>query len=80
MDLDRLTSLACRAAFLGAFALLGLAILERGANLLGYTILGVGSYAPGRLIEFSGILLIFVIALLLRQTREILKRGRSATG
>ena len=80
MDLDRLNSVACRVGFFGAFALLGMAILERGLNLVGYTILGIGAYAPGRLAELAGILLIFVIALLLRQTRELLKHGRGATG
>lgn len=79
MDLDRLNSVACRVGFFGAFVLLGFAILERGANLLGYTILGIGSYGPGRLAEFAAILLLFVIALLLRETRELL-RGRSTTG
>jgi len=79
MDLDRLSSVACRVGFFGAFALLAAAFLERGLNVVGYTILGVGSYAPGRLAEFAGILLIFVIALLLRQTRDLLKHGPGAT-
>lgn len=80
MDLDRLNSVACRVGFFGAFALLAVAVLERGLNVVGYTLLGSGSYAPGRLAEFAGILLIFVIALLLRQMRELLRRDRGRTG
>jgi hypothetical protein len=33
------------------------------------------SYAPGRLFEFSGIFLLLVIALLLRQIREAIYKG-----
>ena len=80
MDLDRASSMACRLGFFGAFALLAVAVLERGLNVVGYTMLGGGSYAPGRLAEFASILMAFVIALLIRQLREILKQGRGATG
>lgn len=80
MDLDRLTSLACRLGFIGAFALFGLAVLEHAVNVFGYTLMGSGYYAPGRLLEFAVILLIFVVALLLRELRELLKQGRGASG
>ena len=72
MNTERLNSLACRLGFFGAFFVAALAVLERVINEFGYTILR-GSYAPGRLLEFAGILLIFVVALLLRQVRELLR-------
>jgi hypothetical protein len=65
-------SLINRALFLGAFALAGLAVLEKLANLLGYTVLQ-GSYEPSRLLEFAGVALLFVFALLLREIRTALQ-------
>ena len=69
MDFVKLNSLVSRVLFALAFGMLGLAVLELVVTFAGYTILR-GSYAPGRLIEFSGIFVVFVIALLLRQIRE----------
>lgn len=63
-----LTSLLNRLFFTAAFLLLAVAVLDRISNFFGYTIL-VG-YPAGRLLEFSAIMLLFVIALLLRQTRD----------
>ena len=78
MGIDRLTSTVCRLFFLGAFVLLALAVAERLANASGYTFVG-GLYQGGRLLEFGALLLVFVIALLLRQVRDELRRrdGRS---
>jgi hypothetical protein len=53
----------------GSFVLLALSVLEAGARQLGYTILR-SSFAPGRLLEYAVILLVFVVALLLRQIRD----------
>jgi hypothetical protein len=61
-----------RLFFVGAFVLLALAILERIVNAFGYTLI-LGSFRPGRLIEFSAILLLFVTVLILRQVRDQLK-------
>jgi hypothetical protein len=74
MSLEKLVSIASRIFFLGAFVLLGLAVLERSANAFGYTILQI--YRGGRLLEIAAVLLIFVIALQLREVREELKRRR----
>ncbi len=74
MSLERLFSLASRLFFVGAFVLLGLALIERIANASGYTILRV--YRGGRLLEIAVVLLVFVIAMQLREMREELKRGR----
>ena len=75
MDLEKLSSLVSRLFFAAAFVFLVLAILERVLNAAGYTFLRA-VYTPGRLVEFSGILLIFVVALLLRQVREELRKKR----
>jgi hypothetical protein len=75
MTLERFNSLVSRVLFFAAFLLLAIAVGERLANLLGYTFLRQTSYAAGRLLEFAAIFLIFVIALLLRQIREELKKS-----
>jgi hypothetical protein len=72
MSLEKLMSMSSRLFFLGAFVLLGLAVIERVANATGYTILQL--YRGGRLLEFAVVLLVFVIALQLREIREELKR------
>lgn len=77
MGIDQLSSLVCRVFFVGAFGLLGLALLERAAFTFGYTIMR-GAFSGGRLLEIAGIALVFVIALLLRQIREDL-RSRAAS-
>jgi hypothetical protein len=74
MNIDKVSSLVSRVFFVLALALLALAVLEKILGILGYTLLG-GVYAPGRLLEFAGILVLFAIALLARQIREEI-RGR----
>lgn len=64
-----LTSVICRVLFVGAFLLAGLAVWEKLANFMGYTVLQ-GQYAPGRLLEFAAVALLFVVALLLREIRD----------
>jgi hypothetical protein len=75
MEIDRLTSVVARTFFLGAFLLLAVAVLEKVLNAFGASALGVTAAGPARLLEWAVILLIFVIALLLRQIREALKTG-----
>lgn len=73
MSLEKLLSFTCRVFFAGAFVLFALAIIERLANASGYTVLQ--SYRGGRILEFAAILLIFVIAIQLREMRELLRRN-----
>lgn len=73
MSIDSLSSLVSRLFFILAFVLLGLAVVERIVNYFGYTISG-RAYPGGRLLEFAAIFMVFVIALLLRQIREQLKK------
>lgn len=75
MKFDKLTSLISRVFFVIAFVLLGLAVIERLANAFDYTVLG-GVYTAGRLLEFSIVFLVFVVALQLREIREALRLRR----
>jgi hypothetical protein len=69
-----LTSLVSRVLFLLAFLMAALALWEKVANLTGFTVLGVrDSIGAGRLLEISGITLLFVIALQLREIAHSLK-------
>ena len=71
MSLEKLVSLVSRLFFLGGFVSLGLVLIERIANATGYTILqGQGA----RLLEFAVVLLVFVIAVQLREMKEELKK------
>ena len=71
MSWDQLSSIVARVFFVGAFALLGVSILERVCNFLGYTFLR--GYSPGRLLEYAAVLLIFILAIVLRQVRDQLR-------
>ena len=73
--MDNLLSPISRFVFVVALALASLAILERVSFAFGYTILR-GVATGGRLLEVSAILVIFVIAVLLREIRDLL-RSRS---
>lgn len=68
-------SVVNRLLFVGAGLLFALAIIEKIANATGHTIIGQ-AYAPGRLLEFAAIMVLFVIATLLREIREGLQ-GRT---
>src|SRR5713101_4620270 len=73
MSFDKLLSAFSRLCFLGAFLLLVTAIVERFVNLFGYTILR-GTYTGGRILEFAAVLIMFVIALTLREVRDALRK------
>jgi len=72
MSLEKLVSVVSRLFFAGAFLLLGVALIERIANATGYTILQV--YRGGRLLDIAVVLLVFVIAVQLREMKEELKK------
>jgi hypothetical protein len=69
---EQTISLISRAFFVAAFVLLALSVLEAVAHQMGYTILR-NSFLPGRLLEYAAILLVFVVAILLRQIRDGVK-------
>jgi hypothetical protein len=68
MKLDGMSAVAVRLFFWVAFGLLGLAVLEFAVREFGYTVLR--GREPGQLLEYAVILLIFVVAILLRQIRD----------
>jgi len=72
MSLEKLESVVSRLFFFGAFLLLLLALVERIANHVGYTILPMVKAMT--LLETAVVLLVFVIAIQLRAIRETLKR------
>lgn len=71
MSSEKLISMTSRVFFLGAFVFLGLALIEKIANATGYTI--VRTLTVGRLLEAAAVLLLFVIAIQLREMKEELK-------
>jgi|APFre7841882590_1041340.scaffolds.fasta_scaffold694131_1 hypothetical protein len=75
MKIDKVSSFVARLFFAGASVLLIVAVLERIANASGYTMLR-GTYTAARMLELATILVIFVMALLLRQIREQLKQAK----
>ena len=66
--MTQLTSVLSRILFMGSFLLAGLAVWEKGANLMGLTLLR-GTFRPFRLLEISVVALLFVIALQLREVK-----------
>jgi hypothetical protein len=72
MNFDKVIHAVSRLLLLGALALVVLATLEGVANFLGYTITR-GAYSGGRLLEFAGVLLTFVMVTILREVRDELR-------
>ncbi len=75
MTLDKFFSVISRIFFIGAFALLCVIIVEKIANFRGYTLLF--GYSGERVLDLAQVLVIFVIAILLRQIREALLAKRA---
>lgn len=73
MNVNKLTSIVSRMVVIGAVVLIGLGAIEYVARLFGYTVLR-NTYSTGRLIELAAALLVIVIALLLRQIRDELRK------
>jgi hypothetical protein len=70
MFIEKLISAVSRIFFIGAFVLLGVGVIERIAYEAGYTI----AFSGGRLMEIAAVLLIFVIAMQLREMKGMLKK------
>ncbi len=71
--IDKLTSFFSRLFFFVGFLLLIIAVMDWFLRLYGWTFSWI-PYQPGRIFEFSAILMIVVIVLLLRQIREAVKK------
>ena len=67
--INQLISLLCRLFFVVALALFVIAFCDRILLVFGWK-LNILAYQPGRLLEISALLMIFVIAILLRQIRD----------
>lgn len=74
MNINTLYQIFARALFFIALGALCIAFIEQFANLLGSSIFNA-AYTPGRLVELSAALLLFVITVLLRQIRDVLKKS-----
>ena len=69
--MEKLASLVSRILFVLAFVFAAFAVWEKLANMFGYTLLRI--YSPWRLLEFSAIVLLFLIALQLREIKLSIK-------
>ena len=74
MENEKLMSQLSRLFFFGALAFLGMAVVEKGLNLIGQTLPVVDVY-PQQLLSWTTPPLLFVIAIVLRQMREELRRS-----
>jgi uncharacterized protein YhhL (DUF1145 family) len=74
MILEKLISMVSRIFFVGAFVLFGLAVMGRIAYEAGYTFLLAGPFTGSRLLEIAVVLMVFVIAMQLREIRGELKK------
>jgi hypothetical protein len=71
------TSILSRVFFVVAFVLAGIGTWERLARLFGYTVVR-GYYDPWRLLEYSAVALLFVVALQLREIKMSLRAKGSS--
>jgi len=69
--IGKVSSFMSRVLFLVAFLLAGLAVWEKLLNAVGFTVLR--GYAPSRLLEYAAVAVLFVIALQLREIKELQK-------
>ncbi|MBC8423027.1 hypothetical protein H8E07_02790 [bacterium] len=75
MKIETWMSTFSRIMFVVAMLFFALAVVEKLANLNGQT-LSFLTYEPGRLLEFSAIMLLFVVTVTLRRIRkELHERG-----
>ena len=69
--MNHLASLGSRALFGLAFVLAGLAVWQKLAALFGLTLTFLGGVVPSRLLEWAAVVLLFVIALQLREIKHM---------
>jgi hypothetical protein len=77
MKFESVYEYVARTLFIIASAAIAVAFLERTGEFFGFSILGE-RYEAGRLLELAATLLVFVIAVLVRQIRDELRTGRGA--
>ena len=72
---NKLSKIICRLFFILSFLIAGVAVSEKLANFLGLEILR--GYPPSRLLAFSAVSLLFVIAIQLRDIKKALNKQNS---
>ncbi len=77
MNFDFVYKYFARTLFVIASATIAVAFLEWIADFFGFSVIR-DMYSAGRLLELAATLLVFVIAVLLRQVRDELRTGRGA--
>ena len=73
--MQKLSKIVCRTFFIVSFILAGVAVSEKIAGFLGLEFLG--GYPPSRLLAFSAVSLLFLIALQLREIKRVLNKNNS---
>jgi hypothetical protein len=68
------SDLTSRTFGLLSFGLLGLAVVEKLCNIAGFTLVR-GTVNPKSLLEYASVLLLFVLAMLLREIRDKLLKS-----
>ncbi len=71
--IDKLIIIAYRVMFVLAIIVTGMAVWDKIIMQFGYRLSWV-PYGPAKMLEISSILVLFIIALLLRQIRDILQK------
>ena len=74
----QLSSLTCRILFIASFIITGVAIWEKLANSMGLTLIRQ-YYSSWHLLEIAAIILLFVIALQLREIKSSLASNNESS-
>jgi len=77
MNLEFVYKYFARTLFIMAFAVITVAFLEWIGDFVGFSLTGE-MYTAGRLLELAAALLVFVVAVLLRQIRDELRTGQGS--
>ena len=77
MNIESVYKYFARTLFIIAAAVIAVGFLERVAEYFGFSNIGQ-MYEPGRLLELAATLLVFIIAVLLRQVRDELRTTRGS--
>ena len=77
MNLETVYKHFARTFFMIASVGIAVAFLELIGDYVGFSLTG-GAYTAGRLVELSAALLVFVVAVLLRQIRDELRTGQGS--
>ena len=72
---NKLSKIICRLLFIVSFLIAGVAVSDKLAGFLGLEI--IRGYPPSRLLAFSAVSLLFVIALQLRDIKKALNNQNS---